>query len=242
MSFRHAFTAGACAISLSCGPYIDEVVKERGPRVEQKLASVRSVASELEKLPLLAGDEPAALTASFNLTSATPEPANAAIVYAEDLRELDELGLVYARVDGSKIVNTCSAFVHTERHPWDPLHPEATPSSGMGWGATKHFDVCEKLEYLFVLRTRAFARPSVGRAGQARAEFDGGFVDADLLVFDLTKKSRVGGLRVQAESGEKLDGASALEVEFDLQWNLQKAIVAATKKHMPAVKALGGPG
>ncbi|MCC6898326.1 MAG: hypothetical protein IT377_05090 [Polyangiaceae bacterium] len=238
---RAILLGGGLALLWGCGPYVDEVVKARGPRVEQKLAAVKAVGEELQKTPLLDKDEPANVKASFQMTSGTPTPANAALVYTEDLRDLDELGLVYARVSGTNLVNTCSAFVHTERHPWDPLHPEAAPASGTGFTATKHFDVCEKLDFLFVLRTRAFVRPSVGRAGSSRSEFDGGWVDADLLVFDLAAKKKVGGLRVQAESSEQLEGGSAFEVEFDLQWNLQKAVTLALKNHMPNVTVVGGP-
>ena len=242
MRALRATLLGVCCASVwGCGPYIDEVVKERGPRVEQKISAVKAVGDELSKTPLLDKDEPANLKASFQMTSGTPAPANAALVYAEDLRELDELGLVYARVSGTQLVNTCAAFVHTERHPWDPLHPEAAPSSGTGYTATKHFDLCEKLDFLLVLRTRGFVKPSVGRAGSSRQEFDGGWIDADLLVFDLASKKKVGGVRVQAESSEQLEGASAFEVEFDLQWNLQKAVVAALKQHLPNVEVKGGP-
>jgi len=242
VTWKHAFALGGCVLAAGCGPYIDEVVKERGPRVEQKLALVKGVGEVLGKTPLLEKDEPADSTASFNLSSGTPTPTNAALVYAEDLRDLDELGLVYARVDGSGLVSTCSAFVHTERYPWDPVHPERAPTSGTGYTAGKHFDVCEKLETLFVLRTRAFLRPSVGRVSESagRQEFDGGLIDADLLVFDLAQKRKVAGLRVKAESDEKLDGATEREVEFDLQWNLQKAVTAALKQHMPKVTVVGG--
>ena len=228
-------------MTAGCGPYIDEVVKERGPGVEQKLALVRGLAEETTKTPLLDKDEPVDLRATIYMKSGTPGAANAALRYVEDLRELDELGLVYARVAGSDVVNTCSALVHTERQPWDPRHPEAAPASGTGYSGTKYFDLCEKLDFVFVIRTRGFARPSVGRSGAVRPEFDGGFVDAEVLAFDLANKRRVGGFRVQAESDEKLDGATAFEVEFDLQWNLQKALTAGFKQHMPNVKVEGGP-
>lgn len=241
MRLRHTVWVWGWLFVAGCGPYVDDVVKARGPRVEQKLALVRGVAEELGRTPLLEKDEPADVRASFNMKSTYPDSANAVLVYAEDLRELDELGLVYARVNGSKILNTCAAFVHTERHPWDPLHPNDAPLSGTGYAANKHFDVCDKLDYLLVLRTRAFARPSIGRAASGRQEFDGGFVDADLLVFDLGQKKKLGGLRVQAESEEKLEGASEFEVEFDLQWNLEKALKAALKQHMPNVTIVGGP-
>ncbi|GMV16140.1 MAG: hypothetical protein HS104_31620 [Polyangiaceae bacterium] len=240
MTLRHTFWVWGWLFVAGCGPYVDEVVKQRGPAVEQRLALVRGVSEELARTPLLDKDEPADVKASFNMKSGYPDAANAVLVYAEDLRELDELGLVYARVDGTKILNTCSAFVHTERYPWDPLHPDDAPLSGTGYTANKHFDVCEKLDFLFVLRTRAFVRPSIGRDAGGRQEFDGGFVGADLLVFDLAQKKKLGGLRVQAESAEKLEGATAFEVEFDLQWNLQQALQAALKQHMPNVTVLGG--
>lgn len=242
MTSRHAFWVWGWLFVAGCGPYVDEVVRERGPAVERRLALVRGVSEELARTPLLEGDEPADVKTSLNFESSYPAPANAVLVYAEDLRDLDELGLVYARVDGTKILNTCSAFVHTERYPWDPLHPDDPPLSGTGYAATRHFDVCEKLDFLFVLRTRAFVRPSIGRDAGGRREFDGGFVSADLLVFDLARAKKLGGLRVQAESAEKLEGATAFEVEFDLQWNLQQALRAALKQHMPNVTVLGGSG
>lgn len=223
-----------------CGPWIDEVVKERGAKVEQKLTLVRAVAEELPKTPLLEKNEPASVTATVSFEWPPSKPLNAAIAYAEDFRDLDELGLVYARVGGSTLVNQCSAYVHTEREPWDPLHPEATPASGTGYSAEKRFDACEKLDYLFVLRTRAFSKPSVGRttSNPVKPEFDGGFVDVDVLVFDLAQKKRVAGLRVQAESSEKLEEAQAFNVEFDLQYNLQKALAAALKSEL-GVTVLG---
>ncbi len=181
-----------------CGPWIDEVVKERGAKVEQKLTLVRAVAEELPKTPLLEKNEPASVTATVSFEWPPSKPLNAAIAYAEDFRDLDELGLVYARVGGSTLVNQCSAYVHTEREPW------------------------------------------VGRttSNPVKPEFDGGFVDVDVLVFDLAQKKRVAGLRVQAESSEKLEEAQAFNVEFDLQYNLQKALAAALKSEL-GVTVLG---
>jgi hypothetical protein len=220
------------------------VVKERGARVEQKLALVRAASETIQQAPLLTRDEPVDLTATFSMYAGPPAPGNAALIYLEDLARLDELSLVYARMDGSKVVATCASFVGTERYPWDAQAPESAPSSGTGYSANRYFDVCEKLDTLFVVRTRALAKPSPGKpsAGeQKRLEFEGGFIDTDVLVFDLAAKKQIGGLRVSAESDEKLDGASAFEVEFDLQYNLQKALVAKLKQHMPKVSVPGGP-
>ncbi|MBK7584802.1 MAG: hypothetical protein IPI67_32015 [Myxococcales bacterium] len=232
------------ALVSSCGPYIDEVVKERGAKVEAKLVQVRALGEELNRTPLLTQDEPTKVQVTLGMAAGGYPSAKitAALTYAEDLRDLDELGLVYARVNESSLVNQCAANVHTEREPWDPLFPSSPPASGTGYSATRRFDACERLTHLFVLRTRAFARPSPGRTNPATQgqEFDAGFIDVDVLIFDLAEKRRVGGLRVQAESDVKLDGATEFKVEFDLQYNLEKAIVASLKKNAPNVTVVGG--
>jgi hypothetical protein len=146
-----------------CGPYIDEVNAAHKSRIEVKLEQARAVGKALASQAVLIDDRLPLPKAVLGYGWPAEKPSNAAFIYAEDFASLDQLGWVYARAQSAGLVQRCSSLLHTEREPWDPRRPATAPGPGFGFEAQKLFDACEKLEYLFVIRTRAFARPSEGR-------------------------------------------------------------------------------
>jgi hypothetical protein len=179
-----------------------------------------------------------------------PEPGgNAAVIHAEDLRDLTELSLVYARMEAAKLVPSCTALVRTQREPWDGKSPSETPRSGWGYTASKRFAACSTLEYLLVIRTLVFAKPlspsSPESAGatdaggatdggtEAKSVFYGGYRKAEVLVFSLDGPKLLGGFRFEAESSEKLGDTGELTLEADLERQWKAAFTSAANRNLP---------
>jgi len=145
------------ALLAGCGPYIQEVNAEHRDKVEAKLPQIKAVGEALAKTPPLGATIPIQAKLRLSLDYFPRATDNAAVIYAEDFRNLDELGLVKNRMAYANLVSRCSAAVHTEREPWNPSAPGSIPPGISGSTAARAYAVCEKLEYLVVLRTRAFA-------------------------------------------------------------------------------------
>lgn len=234
-------------LAVACGPTIDEMNAARGAQVEQVLTRAKAVGVALSQAPSPAPAAASSPTASLAFTQ-PGRSGNAALIYAEDFDDFDELGLVYARLPGASLVSRCSAAVHTERAPWDPAQPDRAPSAVFGSEGERIYDACERLEYLFVIRTDAFVRPTAARVAAAppasaapaatRAgsapeperryyEFDGGWVEGELLAFSLSEARLLGATRFQATSSERL---SSMPSEHELETDLAAAVEAASKE------------
>ena len=259
---RKALLALALVLA-GCGPYIDEVNAAHRGRVEAKLEQVHAVGKALAAQPPLAEDRLPLPKAQLGYGWSATKPANAAFIYAEDFASLDELGWVYGRAKNVNLVQRCSSLLHTEREPWDPGDPDTAPHPGFGFEAGKIFEACENLEYLFVIRTRAFAKPSearrhqpvvaaVGDAGresdagpeagtsgdsQSRDfDFDGGYLDAEILVFELASARFMGGFRFQVESSSTLRGeATAGVVREDFRTRVSGELARVVHERAPEV-------
>jgi hypothetical protein len=232
-----------------CGPNMEEAIATHGAKVEQKLAAVGRVGAVLPATPVLDHDGVEGSPRVVVKKGIDPEPGgNAAVIYVEDLRDLTELSLVYARMEPARLVPNCAALVRTHREPWDAKSPSQTPPSGWGYTASKRFEACSTLEYLLVIRTLAFAKPSspsspsgvtadAGGATDAGSEatsvFYGGYGKAEVLVFALDGPRLLGGFRFEAESSEKLGdtGELTLEADFERQW--KAAFTAAASRTLP---------
>lgn len=152
----------AALFSWGCGPYIDEVNAEHRAKVEPILRDLAAVGPVLAKTPTATANTPPDASIRLVLSGSWSAEGNAVLIYAEDFRNFDELGLVYARLPNADFVQRGAAALHTEREPWDPARPESTPSGEIGSAAERIYTLLEGVEFLVVLRTRAFAKPHVG--------------------------------------------------------------------------------
>jgi len=260
---RWALAVGAVtgALAAGCGPYIDEVNKEHQSRIEPKLRELQAAAAVAKTTPSLSQDKAPPEKVNIVLADAWSAKGNAALLYAEDLSNFDELGLVYARVTYADLVQQCSAASHTEHAPWDPANPERTPSGESGSKMSRLYPLCENLEYLAVIRTLAFAKPHTGPdtttpsvptasadagadAGDAGAstgsstpvvwtDFSGGYVKGELLLVRVKDPALVGGVRFEAESSPTISGTPT---DVGLETNLSSQVAVALKA---ATKAVG---
>jgi hypothetical protein len=137
--------------------------------------------------------------------------ANATIVYLEDLAAPGELGIVYARLPGSRHLAECAAFLEHKTNPWDPRDPTHWTQALGGWSVESRLEHCGRLDTVFAVRTMELARPSTVRieAGAVdggaprsgalpsevneatcatagvRCAFDGGHIKAEVHVYTL---------------------------------------------------------
>jgi hypothetical protein len=237
---------------VGCGPYIHEVNEQHRKAVEARLALIKNVGAALAKAPPLDSAIPTSAKLSLTLHHFPRPTDNATIIYAEDFRNLDELGLVRNRMPQATLVSECSAALHTERHPWNPLAHASVPGGFSGYRARGIYPVCAKLEYLVVIRTRAFAPVSVdaptANPGDAAASkpgasspsqsFLGGYLDAEVLIFELGSARLVGGFGFEAESSstqkaQRSAGAARHALEADFARRVLAALEEGLAKHAP---------
>lgn len=176
---RATYVAAALAtltLTAACGPYIDEVNAQHREKVEAKLEEVGAVGRQLAATPILSQDADPDAEIGIVLSDTYGAKGNAALLYAEDFANLDELGFVYARLPDADLVQRCSAAIHTEHLPWNPARAQTIPGGAFGSSASRWYQLLEELQYVAVLRTRAFAKPEGGvRADTASvAAADGG--------------------------------------------------------------------
>lgn len=237
----------ALLATAGCGPFIDEVNGAHRGKVEAKLEEIRAVGKKLADTPAIEGPKTPPGSVEIVLGEPRSVKGNAALLYAEDFANLDELGFVYGRIAHTDVVPNASAFLHTEREPWNPATPETIPTGVAGMRAEGYYAVVEGLDHLAVIRTRAFAKPLADAAGppkdagadasELRVGFSGGYLDAELLLFRLSGAELVGGTRFQAESSESWSGDLGERVlESDFRANAETALVAAAERIGPNVK------
>lgn len=194
---------------------------------------------------------------------------NAAIAYLEDLDNLTELGNVPHRVPATGTINRCASVLATHREPYDAAHPQSAPPTMSSYRADEVLGLCQSLRYLLVVRSLAFVEPSeprtstacslldpsAGDAGAADAgasdagagdagttchRFDGGYLKADVLVFDVESGHHLGGFGFVAENGIAVnvtdDGANVKgAIVGDFHRNVEEALKAAARKALPGL-------
>ena len=246
-----AFAAGCV------GRDLKDVLAEHRVPVEAKLAKVKALRDQARSLPAVTSD---AVHVTGGPAPVVPLLAgirgvNAAVVYLEDLDNLAELGNVPYRVPASGGVNRCASVLTTHREPYDAAHPQITPPSMGSYRADDVLDLCASLRYLLVIRSLAFVEPSDPRsstacsaldAGTGAADagschrFDGGYLKAEVLVFDVESGQHLGGYGFVAESSAMVDvsddGANVKGgIAGNFHRNIQDALEAATRKALPGL-------
>jgi hypothetical protein len=162
---RVTFPAGLLlvATTLACGneAKIKELTKKYRPAIDQNLAALPGVASQVRGLPPLAEDRVEPLSdivlAGF---SGPDEPATAALSYAEDLADPVELGYVWGRLDKTGALNHCASLIHNGHLAYDPAQPKHGLRALGLTEAKAWLPDCARYKYLLVFRTLEFTKPS----------------------------------------------------------------------------------
>ncbi|MDI3283473.1 hypothetical protein [Polyangium sp. 15x6] len=257
--------APAFAAGCIFGKDLKEVLAEHRAPVEAKLANVKALKEQARALPAVSSDvvHIAGGPAPVVSWSGGTVGVNAAIVYLEDLDNLTELGNVPHRVSATGTINRCASALATHREPYDAAHPQSAPPTMSSYRADEVLDLCQALRYLLVIRSLAFVEPSAprtstacslydagvgdGGAGDAGASdagtchrFDGGYLKADVLVFDVESGSHLGGFGFVAENSAMVDvtddGANVKgEIAGNFHRNIEEALKAAARKALPGL-------
>jgi hypothetical protein len=284
---------------LGCGD-IEEARKELADKyrsaIEGKLAAWPILAKQLRDLPPLAEHGLAGAHALVVDTfTAHDQMPNAALCYAEDLANPDELGYVWARLPDTGRLNHCASFLHRGHLAYDPAQPETRLQRVSLAEGKWRYPQCAGYRYLLVIRTLEFLEPSAASAATepfvpvtstqdldapppskslpkaktekpaarpAEAEpevveklmpvrstgtrkemrylFEGGFLRAELLAFELPTGKLLGGVRFSAQNGVVVDGRGD-GVRTDFQLQVRKAVERALAQLAQPVPGGQGP-
>jgi hypothetical protein len=242
------------------------VISEHKSRVEPKLALLPKIRDLARSAPAVTVDHveingPGPKIGVVDID----EMINAAIEYIEDLEDSTAFGNVPHRILGSGSLNRCAAILANHRYPYDPLIG-TIPQEIPWYVADSQLRHCVEARYVFVIRSLGYSSPTAAQmsagacppasssdsldggvfdAGSDDAGvrpackvFNGGYLNADVLVFDLEKGTHLGGFRFTAESSPKVDIAghtdttAPLYADFSLK--LRLAFHEAAQKHVPS--------
>lgn len=241
------------------------VITEHKAKVAPKLASLAKIQALARTMPAVTVDHVDINGPSPKIgVTDVDEHVNTAIEYLEDLNDPTAFGNIPHRIMGSGSLNRCAAILDTHRYPYDPL-TGAIPSEISWYSADDNLKHCEAARYVFIIRSQSYIAPSLARlssgtcpnpsgilldggisdAGSGTAGtdkgckvFTGGFLTADVLVFDLDKATHLGGFRFTAESSPKVDVAgymdSAAPLSADFSLKIRLAFNEAAQKHVPS--------
>ena len=239
------------------------IITEHKAKVEPQLAKLATFRDVARAAPPVTNDDVAINGPAPKIgVTDVDEHVNVAIEYLEDLADLTALGNVPHRILGSGSMNRCAAIFATHRYPYNPMLP-FVPEEIPSYVADDNLKHCEAVRYVFVIRSLAYAAPSSSRdstgvcpnsyttapadAGASDAGptavanckvFDGGYLNADVLVFDINSGVLLGGFRFTAENAARIDiGASsnpATAVTADFAVKIHTAFKEAAQKHVPS--------
>ena len=246
---------GALVLQTGCGPYMEDVSRTHRAKIEAKATAAIAIGRDASEAPGLTGDSAAIAT----------DVREAALIYLEDFRELTELSKVYARILATRMFPDCVALVRTDHKAWNSRYPDTVPEQGFGNSAKKQLEACERMAHLLVIRTTAFAPPTeperieskalagpagsdggAAKSGDAGADadagqelikfgFNGGYLEADVLVYALADARRLGGFRVEVENSDQVQSTLLESLELDLRENLEKKLSDSAKRLMPRI-------
>ncbi|MDI1428981.1 MULTISPECIES: hypothetical protein [Polyangium] len=252
--------APAFAAGCFLGKDLKDVLAEHRAPVEAKLANVKALREQARALPVVSSDAvhiaggPAPVVAWGSGIAGV----NASIAYLEDLDNLAELGNVPHRIAATGTINRCASVLTTHREPYDAAYPQSAPPTISSYRADEVLDLCEALRYLLVIRSIAFVEPSApttstacslfdagtddGGAADAGTchRFDGGYLKAEVLVFDVETSSHLGGFGFVAENSAAIDvtddGANVkAAIAGNFRRNIEEALKAAARKALPGL-------
>ena len=248
-------------VGLGCSRDLRDEIQEHKARVEAKLEQIKALREAAIAEPFVTSEAPSPLdpkpavpAGDYIITHAS----NAAVVYLEDLNKLDEFGNIPYRMDGTGSVNRCASTLSTHREPYDPILEKNPPDAVSAYKAKDYFEHCEALTYLYVIRSLAMTAPGVvedvsGKCpnepesipgadagialGATCKRFQGGKLKAEVLIFDIAKKQKVGAFRFSAENSSRIDVSLYSEQKNaagpDLRQQIRLAFLAAARNVTP---------
>jgi hypothetical protein len=253
---RYSLWILALLPAFGCSKDLRSVIADHKATVEPQLAKLVTIRDATRAAPALTADD-------VNINGPAPrigvtdvdENVNVAIEYLEDLDDPTAFGYVPHRILGSGSMNRCAAIFATHRHPYNPI-VGGIPAEIPWYTAHDNLKHCAAVRYVFVIRSLAYVKPSAVRnssgacpnpsstaladaSAAAKCEvFDGGYLSADVFVFDIKNGARLGGFRFIAESSPRVDVGSSsnhdapLAADFDLK--IRTTFNEAAHKHVPS--------
>ncbi|MBK9259503.1 MAG: hypothetical protein IPM54_06655 [Polyangiaceae bacterium] len=252
--------------AFGCSKDLRDVLTEHKAAVEPQLAKFAAIRTAAKAAPRVTVDGvtingPAPKIGVFDVD----EHANVAIEYLEDLEDPIALGNIPYRIAGSGSMNRCAALLANRRAPYNPILG-TVPDEVPWYSADNHLKHCEVVRYVFVIRSIEYSGPSVTRnsfggcpkpssdetrdagapppadAGASAAKpckvFDGGYLSAEVLVFDMKNASHLGGFRFVAESSPTIDVGTASDnsatLANDFANKIRFAFTTAAHKWVPS--------
>lgn len=252
--------------AFGCSKDLREVLAEHKAAVEPQLAKLAAIRTAAKAAPRVTVDGvtingPAPKIGVFDVD----EHANVAIEYLEDLEDPIALGNIPYRIAGSGSMNRCTALFANRRAPYNPILG-TVPDEVPWYSADSHLKHCEAVRYVFVIRSVEYRGPSDTRdssgpcpkpssdeprdagapppadAGTQAAKpckvFDGGYLSAEVLVFDMKNSENLGGFRFVAENSPTVDIGTSSDpsalLANDFATKIRFAFNAAAQKWVPS--------
>jgi hypothetical protein len=140
---------------------IKALAEEHRPAIERNLAAFPAIAKQLRNMPPLSKD---GIEGQHDLTVDAfvghAAAASAALCYAEDLADPDELGYVWGRLEDTGGLNQCASLLHRGHAAYDPARSDR-PLKGVSLAETRwRYPRCAGYRYLVVIRTLEFVKPT----------------------------------------------------------------------------------
>lgn len=142
---------------------VAEVFEEHGAAARAKLARVDEVAATMQAVPPLAGATVQAPPSLQVHVGALAARADTAVVYLEDITRRGELGMVFARLGGTRTVPECASMLDHRTFPWDPREPRGWDAAISGPQVESRLAFCRRLSHVLVLRAVELTLPSAPR-------------------------------------------------------------------------------
>jgi hypothetical protein len=219
---REAPAAAAPTTPTAPARTIDGVIAPRKARIEAKLATALRIAGSVPRpsardavkpergpIVLLVGK-----TDVVGKGDAQTRAGTATLVHLEDLSgDVSTRGnLPYA--SGEALLHDCAAIIH-KKPPSSTFAPESDLAA-----TEVVLDQCLSLRHLLLIRTQKSGEPLVDAAN---SKYVPGFIEGDILVFDLDSGKHLGGYRFAARNGATLEVNLADPVR-DLRLDVSKKL------------------
>jgi hypothetical protein len=177
----------ATVLGPGCDPTYEDLKKKHGPKLEETISKLEKVKEVLlgtpplrtddEKIQLRHPEVSFRLLRDFRPRREVPNQGNAIFMTGEAFADLTEHGHTEFRMLGENLLNTCASLLRHGRCPASPFLSFDECGCRTRQMANL-FELCERVQYLFVVKTIEFRKPSKARweilAGTTPTSSDGG--------------------------------------------------------------------
>lgn len=213
-----------CVVLWGCDS-VSDVIAKRRPGVEATFTRLKALELKVQATPHVSESK----VKSAPIVLEGGKPANAALVYADDLGDLASPKPVHLRTLDSAPLLQCGALLARGQYVGDTVK-KPLPSV-----VEQYLSACERLEYALVVRLLEFTPPALALEVK---KFAPGIYKAEVLVFDLRQGEYLGGYLVTAmnEPSVKLldgDGDHVKRLITNLESETYTAFRDATRRWIP---------